>query len=217
MAAMPLDYKLAALGLIDEVTPLPYLLTTAAKDGGQKTYVVAYQTDASAAASPESKSLSPKSLSPKSLSPKSHYDRILTAASKDMMRLFGLGFAVIVGFLWLLQRPRDNIAYILTPLALALIALTALLWYEGRAINFIHLLGFSLVLAVALDYSTIAVSSGFHRTERSKILFTGLSTTVTFGILSLASHPVLIDLGTTVALGSCAALGYALFIRVPPT
>lgn len=210
LAPLPADYQLAALRLIDDVTPLPYLLTTSGRESGQKIYVVAYQLSATADAKG-------KSLSPKSLSPKSHYDRILTAASKDMMRLFGLGFAVIVGFLWFMQRPRDNVAYILTPLALALIALTLLLGYEGRAINFIHLLGFSLVLAVALDYSTIAVSSGFHRTERSKILFTGLSTTVTFGILSLASHPVLIDLGTTVALGSFAALCYALFIRVPPT
>jgi predicted exporter len=47
------------------------------------------------------------------------------------------------------------------------------------------------------------------------VLLTGLCTLATFGVLVLARHPVMRELGITVAIGCGVSLAFALFVRLP--
>lgn len=152
------------------------------------------------------------------LSPKAHFNRLLTGMSRQVMELFVAGLIAISVYLIALQRRWDRLLYIVLPLALSLVAFLG--WLQSRQyyeLNFIHLTGFALVLAVAVDYSSIAVSSGFGSLERTKILVTGLSTLASFGTLIVARHPALHDLGVTVTVGCAVSLAFALFIRLNET
>jgi len=100
----------------------------------------------------------------------------------------------------------------------ALAGLAFAVWARvgGFHVNIIHVMGWSLVIALAIDYTAVAVSSDHAPAETSKVLLTGLSTLATFGVLAFARHPVLRDLGFTVLLGCGLSLLLALFVRVAP-
>ncbi len=149
------------------------------------------------------------------LTPRAHYDALLTQMSRQILGLFAAGLLAMALYLVVLHRSWQRLLYILLPLGVAFTALLALLRWSGTyEVNLIHLTGFALVIALAIDYSSIAVSSGFGELERTKVLITGLSTLASFGTLVLARHPVLRDLGITVALGCVVSLAFALFLRL---
>lgn len=152
------------------------------------------------------------------LNPKVHYDSLLTGISGQMRTLFLAGFLAMGVYLVLMQRRPVRVLYIAFPLLLALAAFLGWLrWAGPYELNVIHLMGFALVISLAVDYSSIAVSSRFGETELTKILITGLSTLASFGLLMLARHPVLRDLGLTVTLGCGVSLVFALFVRLEET
>ncbi len=149
------------------------------------------------------------------VSPRHYYDQLLTALSRELGWLFLAGLAVMAIYLVILQRSASRALYAFAPLFVAAVAFAAWARATGSAIHIVHIMGFSLVIALALDYTAVAVSNDHGDVELSKILLTGLSTLATFGVLVLARHPVLHELGATVAIGCGVSLVFALFFRLP--
>jgi hypothetical protein len=150
-----------------------------------------------------------------SVSPRSYYDELLTSFSRELGWLFLVGLALMAIYLVALQRSAARVLYVFAPLFVAALAFAAYARLVGSTLHIVHFMGFSLVIALAIDYTAVAVSSNHGEVELSKILLTGLSTMATFGVLVLARHPVLRELGATVAIGCGVSLAFALFFRLP--
>ena len=149
------------------------------------------------------------------MSPRHHYDALLTGLSRELGVLFLAGLLAMAVYLVFLQRRAARVLYVFAPLFLCALAFAAYARITGGTLNIVHFMGFSLVIALALDYTAVAVSSEHRARELSKVLLTGASTLATFGVLVVARHPVMRDLGTTVAIGSGMSLLFALFVRLP--
>ena len=149
------------------------------------------------------------------VSPRRYYDGILTSASRELAWLFLAGLAVMGIYLAALQRSVARVLYVLTPLSLSALAFAVYVRHTGATVDIIHVLAFSLIIALATDYASILVSTGHAPPEQAKILLTGSSTLATFAVLWSARHPLLRELGATVTLGCAVSLAFALFIRLP--
>jgi predicted exporter len=150
------------------------------------------------------------------LGPRTHYDELLTALSRQLGWLFLAGFAAMAAYLAWLQRDAARILYVFAPVLAVAAAFSAWSRLTGTPLTIVHFMGFSLVIAVAMDYTAVAVSSGHGPVELSKVLLTGLSAVGTFGVLALARHPVLRSLGATVVAGALPSLLFALVVRLRP-
>lgn len=150
------------------------------------------------------------------MSPRRHYDSVLTGLSRELAWLFLAGFGAMAIYLAFLQRSVARVVYVFAPLFPAALAFAVYARLTGGTANIVHFMAFALVIALALDYTAVAVSTNHAPVELSKVLLTGLATLATFGVLILARHPVMRDLGATVALGCSVSLAFALFVRIPP-
>ena len=112
---------------------------------------------------------------------------------------FLAGFAGMALYLGFLQRSVSRVLYVFAPLFPCALAFAAYARATGAPLSIVHVMGFSLVIALALDYTAVAVSTDHRPLELSKVLLTGLCTLATFGVLVLARHPVMRELGVTVA------------------
>ncbi len=148
------------------------------------------------------------------LGPQPHYNALLTGISRELGWLFLAGLGVMALYLAWLQRRPVRVLYVFAPLFLSALGFAVHARLTGGTLNVIHLMGFSLVIALAIDYTAVVVSSGHREVELSKVLLTGASTLATFGVLVFAQHPVLRDLGATVAIGCAISLAFALFVRL---
>lgn len=151
------------------------------------------------------------------VSPRRYYDGLLTTYSRELGWLFLAGLAAMAVFLLAVQRSLARTLYVFTPLFVAAAGFALFARATGTSMNIIHIMGFSLVIALAMDYSAVAVSADHAPVELSKVLLTGLSTLATFGVLAFARHPVLRDLGSTVVIGCGLSLAFALFVRLAPS
>jgi hypothetical protein len=149
------------------------------------------------------------------LSPRHHYDALLTSSSRELSWLFVCGLAVMALYLAWLQRSGSRTLYVFAPLFLAALAFCGYARLTGGTVTIVHIMGASLVIGLAIDYTAVAVSNDHAEEELSKVLLTGLTTLASFGVLLLARHPVLRDLGATVTIGCGVSLAFALFLRVP--
>jgi hypothetical protein len=149
------------------------------------------------------------------MSPRHHYDALLTGLSRELGWLFLAGFAGMALYLGFLQRSVSRVLYVFAPLFPCALAFAAYARATGAPLSIVHVMGFSLVIALALDYTAVAVSTDHRPLELSKVLLTGLCTLATFGVLVLARHPVMRELGITVAIGCGVSLAFALFVRLP--
>ena len=149
------------------------------------------------------------------VSPRRYYDGILTSASRELAWLFLAGLVVMGIYLAVLQRSVARVLYVLAPLSLSALAFAVYVRCTGGTVDIIHVLSFSLIIALATDYSSVLVSTGHAPPEQAKILLTGASTLATFAVLWSARHPLLRELGATVTLGCAVSLAFALFIRLP--
>ena len=149
------------------------------------------------------------------LSPRRYYDGILTSASRELAWLFLAGLVVMGIYLAALQRSVARVLYVLAPLSLSALAFAVYVRHTGATVSIIHVLAFSLIIALATDYTSVLVSTGHGPPEQAKILLTGASTLATFAVLWSARHPLLQELGATVTLGCAVSLAFALFIRLP--
>ena len=93
-------------------------------------------------------------------------------------------------------------------------------WTRPAALEWSRLLKYSLeilTIALAMDYTSVAVSTRHDPEDLAKILLTGLSSLITFGVLIFAQHPVLRSLGFTVGSGCAIGLIFALFFPLRET
>lgn len=148
------------------------------------------------------------------VSPRHYYDALLTTFSRELGWLFLAGLGVMAVYLVFLQRSTGRVLYVFAPLFLSALAFAVYARLSGTGIHIVHVMGFSLVIALALDYTAVAVSGEHGAVELSKVLLTGVSTLATFGILLLARHPVLRELGATVTIGCAVSLAFALFVSL---
>lgn len=148
------------------------------------------------------------------MSPQHYYDSMLTGLSRELAMLFGLGLLAMCIYLAVLHRKPWRVLYVFVPLMLSGVFFLAYAALMGGRLNIIHFVGFSLVIALATDYASVAMSVDHHEVEMSKILLTALSTLGTFGVLLLAEHPVMRDLGWTVTIGCVVAAAVALFVKL---
>lgn len=150
------------------------------------------------------------------MSPKDHFDGMLTDLSRELGVLFGLGLLAMCAYLVALHRKPIRVLYVFVPLLLIAAAFLALDALDGTSqLSIIHFVGFALVIALATDYASVAMSVDHHEVELSKILITALSTLGTFGVLLIARNPVIAVLGYTVTLACLLAAPFALFVKLP--
>ena len=197
--------ELAPTRWVDEVRGQKFLFASGMPGGAATS-----QTGGGAAAD----AFSAVELTP--MNPKDHFDAMLTGLSRELAVLFALGLLAMCAYLALLHKKPIRVLYVFVPLALIAVAFLAHGALTGNAaLSIIHFVGFALVIALATDYASVAMSVEHHEVELSKILITALSTLGTFGVLLLAKNPVIAVLGHTVTLACLVAAPFALFIRLP--
>ncbi|MDR0965968.1 MAG: hypothetical protein LBM75_05640 [Myxococcales bacterium] len=150
------------------------------------------------------------------MTPKAHFDEMLTGLSRELAILFAFGLFAMCVYLVVLHRRPLRVLYVFVPLLLIGAVFLALGWIGGDSqLTIIHFVGLALVIALATDYASVAMSVEHHEVELSKILITSLSTLGTFGVLLLARNPVIGVLGYTVTLACLVAAPFALFVMLP--
>ncbi|HVP66848.1 MAG TPA: hypothetical protein VMT17_06255 [Anaeromyxobacteraceae bacterium] len=148
------------------------------------------------------------------LGPRPYYDALLTGLSRQLGALFLLGCAAMAVYLAWIQRSVARTLYVFTPLLVVALGFSAWFRWAGSPMTIVHFMGFSLVIAVATDYTSVAISGDHGNVELSKVLLAGLSAIATFAVLALARHPILRSLGATVVAGALPTLVFALLVRL---
>jgi predicted exporter len=144
---------------------------------------------------------------------KAESDRLYSGYLHEAIVLSLGGLAAIVGLLLLVFRSPMRVLRVVTPLAAAVITVTAGLSVLGQQLIILHLVGLLLVVAVGSNYALFFVrpdrrSPILPRTLAS-MLFANLTTVTGFGLLAFSNVSILQAMGVTVAPGVILALVYA--------
>ncbi|HEY7995989.1 MAG TPA: hypothetical protein VIE14_03945, partial [Steroidobacteraceae bacterium] len=112
-------------------------------------------------------------------------------------------------------------ARVLTPLVLAVAAVTALLVATGQPLTILHLVGLLLTVAVGSNYALFFDRASHDPTVGSLALtlaslaIANLATVLAFGVLASSRLPMLADLGASVAPGAFLALLFSAMLSKP--
>ncbi|HEY9097761.1 MAG TPA: MMPL family transporter [Thiobacillus sp.] len=144
---------------------------------------------------------------------KAESDRLYSGYLNEAIMLSLGGLAAIIGLLLLVFRSPLRVLRIITPLAAAVITVTAGLSLLGQQMIILHLVGLLLVVAVGSNYALFFDRPDPHtpilpRTLAS-MLFANLTTVAGFGLLAFSNVSILQAMGVTVAPGVILALLYA--------
>jgi predicted exporter len=131
----------------------------------------------------------------------------------QLLRFVLLGAGAIVLVLLVSLRSLRRVGDVLMPLAAALVVTVAVITLSGDRLTLFHLVGMLLVVGVGSNYTLFFERQTFaggdpERTVVSATLC-NISTVIGFGLLGLASTPVLSAIGTTVATGALLSLVFA--------
>jgi predicted exporter len=146
---------------------------------------------------------------------KGEADRLYRGYLDEAVQLALAGFGAIVLLLLIALRSLRRTLSVVTPLALAVIAVAALLTVLGRPLSILHVVGMLLIVAVGSNYALFFDRTGLRPHAGSapltlaSLLVANLATVTAFGVLAFARVPVLADLGCTVAPGALLALLFA--------
>ncbi|MBT9590371.1 MAG: MMPL family transporter [Thiobacillus sp.] len=149
---------------------------------------------------------------------KAESDRLYSGYLNEAIGLSLGGLAAIIGLLLVVFRSPLRVLRIITPLAAAVITVTAGLSLLGQQMIILHLVGLLLVVAVGSNYALFFDRPDPHtpilpRTLAS-MLFASLTTVAGFGLLAFSNVSILQAMGVTVAPGVILALMYsAIFAR----
>lgn|GEM_PF-2044064 len=150
-------------------------------------------------------------------SPMSFYESVLTEAQQHMLLLLAVALGVMALYLRPLQRSWVHVMQIVVPLVAALALLRWVLPVVVQdGVNLVHVAGLFFIMTVALDYSSIAVSSKFNAEAISKLALTGAISFIGFASLIFATHPMIKSLGVTVALGIAVSWIFGVCVRLRP-
>ena len=142
----------------------------------------------------------------------------------EALRLSLAGFLAIIVLLSVALRSVVRAAFVVAPLMLAVLTVATGFTLLGRQMTILHLIGFLLTVAIGSNYALFfdRPAAGASTEERARtlasLLVANLTTVIAFGVLSLATVPVLSALGSTVAPGAFLALVFsAVLARAAPT
>jgi len=109
---------------------------------------------------------------------------------------------------------------VLAPLAAAVVVTVALLLLGGTKLNLFHLVGLLLVVGVGSNYSLFFERGSAREADAGRIytsvFLCNASTVIGFGVLALATTPVLKAIGGTVAVGAMLSLVFAAILAPRP-
>lgn len=118
-------------------------------------------------------------------------------------------FAIFVLLLAVLHSMRRALAVVM-PVVAAIIVSVAILTATGAALNMFHLVAMLLVIGVGTNYTLFFDRAVQHESHSGRIyvslLTCNLSTVMGFGVIALASTPILAAIGSTVAIGAALSL-----------
>jgi predicted exporter len=92
---------------------------------------------------------------------------------RELAWLFLAGLIAMGIYLAVLQRSVARVLYVLAPLFVSALASAVYIRCTGATVDIMHILAFSLIIAVATDYGSILVSTGHGPPEPSEVLLTG--------------------------------------------
>jgi predicted exporter len=149
------------------------------------------------------------------LNMKQETDALYGGYLREAARLALGGFAAIVLLLSVVLRSAARVARVIAPLALAVLAVSAILVATGTELTILHLIGLLLIVAVGSNYALFfdrraadRDSAGVPLTLAS-LLIANACTVIGFGVLASSPVPLLSALGSTVAPGAWLALWFA--------
>nr|WP_118179976.1 MMPL family transporter [Paraburkholderia phosphatilytica] len=130
------------------------------------------------------------------------------------------GFAAIVVLLLIALRSPRRVMRTLAPLVAAVVVVCAGLALAGKPLTILHLVGMLLIVAVGSNYALFfnrrATADGDEHHDGAiapqtlvSLLIANLSTVAGFGLLALASVPMLETFGLTVGPGAILALVFS--------
>jgi predicted exporter len=136
------------------------------------------------------------------------------------LRFALMGAGAIVLVLLATLRSVRRTGEVLAPLAAALLVTTAVLTLAGDRLTLFHLVGMLLVVGVGSNYTLFFERRNFaagdpERTVTSTALCNA-STVIGFGLLGLATAPILNAIGATVAIGALLSLMFAAALTAAP-
>jgi len=146
---------------------------------------------------------------------KGEVDRLYSSYLSEVLRLSLAGFAGIVVLLVIFLRSPARTARVVTPLALAVLTVTAGLVLLGQQLTILHLIGMLLIVAVGSNYALFFdrrsndPHAGSVPLTLASLVIANAATVLGFGVLGFSSVPVLSALGSTVAPGAFLALVFS--------
>ncbi|HEY5019657.1 MAG TPA: MMPL family transporter [Steroidobacteraceae bacterium] len=149
------------------------------------------------------------------LNMKQETDALYGGYLREAVRLSLAGLGSIVLLLSLVLRNAVRVARVITPLALAVLVVSATLIASGTELTILHLIGLLLIVAVGSNYALFFDRRASERGNAqlpltlASLLIANTSTVIGFGVLAFSSVPVLSALGTTVAPGTLLALWFS--------
>jgi predicted exporter len=153
---------------------------------------------------------------------KAEADGLYSTYLSEVVRLSLAGFAAIVVLLLIALRSPVRVLRVVTPLILAVLAVTAGLVLVRGELTILHLIGMLLIVAVGSNYalffdrqSSSPHAGSVHLTLAS-LLIANSATVVGFGVLAFSTVPVLCALGSTVAPGALLALLFSALLAGGP-
>ncbi|MDH3347693.1 MAG: MMPL family transporter [Desulfobulbaceae bacterium] len=133
----------------------------------------------------------------------------------DIVRLSFLGIAMVcIVALFSFRRFRPVVAA-LAPVGSALSAMALWDFCMGNGMNLMHVLMGLMVIGLAVDYGIFSVCAhqqGISAVTRRAVSVCAVSSCIGFGVLSLAGHPALHSLGSTVLIGIGLAWPTAIWV-----
>jgi predicted exporter len=145
---------------------------------------------------------------------KAEVDRLYAGYFQRALVASGAGFAAIVLLLFGALRSPARVARVMVPFVAGVLLVAAWHVLSGTRLSIFHLVGLLLVAAIGSNYAlffdrmALRADADVGRTLAS-LLLANVTTVTGFGILALSSIPVLKAIGSTVAVGTFAALLFA--------
>lgn len=141
---------------------------------------------------------------------------VFRAVRTEVSRLILLGLLGILMVLVLRYRRLGPALLALLPVLVACVMTAGVFALWGRPVNAIAVLAFTLIVGVGLDYGIFMVDAlrlghGAEHTAGA-VLVSGLTTLMSFGVLTTCRNPVLQSTGLVVLVGVLASLAVSLAV-----
>jgi predicted exporter len=149
---------------------------------------------------------------------KSETDALFRGYRVRIMTFAIIGTIAIVMLLLAALRSVRRCMRVILPVVAAVVVTVAILAAAGVALTMFHLVAMLLVLGVGSNYTLFFDRAAQRDTARERTYVSlatcNLSTVLGFGLIALASTPVLTAIGVTVSIGSALSLVFgAIFMQ----